>query len=191
MSDQNQTYFVPMLTCKNWTDTPGMSYGLGIAFCIAEKLVGVISVLIFCLTIQQMYIHNTYYKVIWADFRMLIFTVCLLSSVDAFIHYQFLLGEQRGRTFFLIEIFRFIEFFIICYYYCNKASSLLPNKKLIKIILRLIFVIIVTLILTLGGIILQKIDVFISKGPGHGGMDPSKLCTNRMFEFFRFLPLIV
>jgi len=38
-----------------------------------------------------------------------------------------------------VEIFRFVIFFVDCYYFCSKSSKLLPNKEKVKWILQLIF----------------------------------------------------
>jgi hypothetical protein len=55
----------------------------------------------------------------------------LLATINTFIHYALLYAEFKARMFFLIEIFRFVIFFLIVYYYCKRASGLLPNKKII------------------------------------------------------------
>lgn len=98
---------------------------------------------------------------------MLIFLFAFLSSINVFLHYGLLNSDLRGPTFFMIEMFRFTIFFFITYYYCDRASGLLPNKKLIKIFLRLLFIMSIIFILAIGGILIK--------------IQPENLCSEALF----------
>ena len=74
----------------------------------------------------------------------------MFSALDMFIHYSFMKGSLKGETFFVIEVFRLTVFFMICHYYISKASGLLPNKKMIMIILNIFYGIILTVFMAIG-----------------------------------------
>ena len=120
---------------------------------------------------------------------MLIFLVGLATSLNMFIHYSFISNLNKARTFFVIEMLRFSLFFMVCYYFISKASGLLPNKKYIMIILRLVFGITFIFIIAVGFIIFHGVNNYI-----YGitpGIDFNSLCTNTVFQSFRYFPLVI
>jgi len=92
--------------------------------------------------------------------RILIFAISFLSTLNIFIHYAIINPKTRSKSYFVIEIFRLSVFFLICYYYCNKASGLLPNKRIIRILLRILFIISLVTIMVIGGVISKLIVQF-------------------------------
>ncbi len=73
---------------------------------------------------------------------------------------------------------------MVCYYFIGKASRLLPNKKFIVIVLRLVFAITLVIVLSSGIILFQGIAKFIYQKEQNiptTGTNPGKLCANTLF----------
>jgi len=84
---------------------------------------------------------------------------------------------------------------MICYYYCHKASGLLANRKQFIFFLRVLFVLGIIAILTIGVIIFIQINIFEDNLEGEtvvkpGGIDPSLLCENILFQIYHFFPFV-
>ena len=137
------------------------------------------SLILIAIISWEIYIYTAIYKIKWMDFRLWILAVSCISSMYTFEHYAIDKPAFRSKTFFMIEMFRFVIFFMICYYYCDKAGSLLSNKGVIKLLLRIMFVAGFTLNISLGLYILEQINNFnaISKT----GINPRNLCANVYF----------
>ena len=119
-------------------------------FCISEKLVCFSAFVTILEVIRQLYIYIWSHKIPLNDRRITILAVCLLSSINVFVHYGFFTTYPKAKTFFLIELFRFVVFFMICYYYIVKSSGLLSNRKWVILLLKAIFVFSTILYVTLG-----------------------------------------
>ena len=132
---------IPLFTCANWKndihlkDSPNTAIG----FCIAEKSVVLVAYLTWLFVMQQMFVYKSIYKVPASDKRYIIMLISWFSTLFTWVRYSFFTQEQKGTTFFFVELFRFIIFFFVCYYFCDKASCLLPNKEQIKTALQIFF----------------------------------------------------
>jgi hypothetical protein len=146
---------IPLFDCAHWTQDPDYINNTSIAveFCVAEKAIDVTSLALTILICHQMYVYYRHYKVGITAFRMIVYFLAMISSLNTFLHYGIFYANLRSETLFLIVIFEFITFFLICYYYTSKASGLLENKKFIIVLLQVFFVISVSLILIFGTII--------------------------------------
>ena len=114
------------------------------------QILNIKSLVFVALAVWQLFLYSYYKKIRFTDYRMAIFMVGLGSSLNMIIHYGFLPPYQKGQSFFIIEIFRFVLFFMVCYYFISKASRLLPNKRFIMMLLRLIFAITLVVVLVSG-----------------------------------------
>jgi hypothetical protein len=158
---------------------------------VAEKSLNALAVLTFLLVLRQIYVYLFQYKVSCSlDMRVHILILCLLNSAYVFVHYSLESASIKSETFFIFEISQFTIFYMICYYYCQKASSLLPRRQVYIFTIRILFVIGITTILTVGLIILSKIHVFNTDRSDPNGIDPSMLCQNYMFWVFRVTPFL-
>ena len=72
---------------------------------------------------------------------------------------------------------RFTTFFFITYYYSDRASGLLPNKKVIRKGLLVLFCLSIALILVVGIVLWSE--------------NPSYLCENIYFQTFRLFPMFI
>lgn len=96
---------------------------------MAEKSLVSLALITFVLLLRQIYVYLFHYKVSCSlDMRVHILFLCLLNSAYVFVHYSFEVGSIKSETFFIFEISQFTIFYMICYYYCHKASSLLPQR---------------------------------------------------------------
>jgi hypothetical protein len=91
----------------------------------------------------------------------MIFVVGIITSANLFIHYSFVSVHGEAQSFFLIEIFRFSLFFLVCYYFTSKASGLLPNKRFMMIVLKITFGITFLFIVAVGAIIMDGINNYL------------------------------
>ena len=121
-----------------------------------EKILIISSVVMMVLIIQQMWIYYHVNKVKFSDTRQIIIVISFIATLNIFVHYGFTHADFKARTFFVIEIFRFTLFFSIVYYYCKRASGLLPNKRIITAFLKILFIICIVLILAMGIILIKK-----------------------------------
>ena len=158
-SEPNYNNQIPLFHCMQWITDPDYvnNPSIAMSFCLAEKALDLTSLTLFFCLAYQMYVYYRYYKVGFTAFRMIIYLISLISALNTFLHYGIFYAEFRSKTLFLIVILEFVTFFLICYYYTSKASGLLENKKLIIVVLKLIFVISLSIILILGAIIYIKL----------------------------------
>ena len=112
-------------------------YGSFIMSCIFNKVLLVLTVAMFCVTVFQIYIYWFNHKL--KGFRVAIYGVCALSLLNTFIHYGVISPEDKSRSFVTIELFRATIFFMICYYYCEKMTSLLTYKRQCMTFMRLFY----------------------------------------------------
>ena len=113
---------------------------------------------------------------------MNILYVCLLGLTFEFLHYGVFPSQTRSKRFIGIEIFRFLTYFLICYYYCDRASGVLPNRRKYKLFLQVLFPIVVTFIVVFGYILIRNIN--------DGTIQASELCVSIYFELYRYFPLL-
>ena len=111
-----------------------------------------------------------------------------LGTLNFLIHYVDLSSVTKAETFFIIEIFRFSLFYMICYYYCAKASGLLTNQRLVIYLLRALFCVGIALINLFGIIFIVQVNEFEA---GEGGMNPRNLCEEFYFQLYRYFPLVI
>ena len=97
-----------------------------------------------------MWVYNKFYSLSLRDDRQQIYLMSLLSGLDMFIHYSFLVHSLKSMTFFVVELFRLTVFFMICYYYISNASGLLPNKMLTKIAFNVSYTVIMVTFIAIG-----------------------------------------
>ena len=133
------------------------------------------------MTIYQMHIYHNHRKIALIEYRMMIFLMGIVTSLNFFVHYSFLDSLDKSRGFFFIEVCRFTLFFMVCYYFISKASGLLPNKKYILIIIRLVFGVTFIFILTSGVILFNGINNYLDNDFTSYIYKPNQLCVNTIF----------
>lgn len=166
--EYEKTYQFPMFTCEYWvfafkctvSHQPDVYMPLAIEFCVFEKLILISSFALIVINIQQLKIYLKHFNIKCQDFRVLTLIIGLLSSLNIFVHYGFLSSDDKSRTFFLIEMMRFLLFFMICYHYTKKASRLLKRKEKIMLMLHVLFICIVVFNLGVGIYMLVGINNF-------------------------------
>ena len=119
----------------------------------------------------------------YKDWKMVIFQICLINQLNVWVHYNFMGSTLLGQTFFLFEIFRFMIFFLIFYYYCQKAGKLLPDKKKIMVVVRILFMACFITIMGLGT------GIWIIINNNHE--IAQKLCMSSIFESYRYSTLLM
>ena len=70
---------------------------------------------------------------------LVLFDLCFILIVVV-IHYSFLEGMAETISFIFVEAMRFFCFFFVCYFFCKKASNILPQRKAWLQILRLFLI---------------------------------------------------
>jgi len=174
-----------LASCENWTNHYGEH---GMAFCISERIMVGVAVFTILMVLWQLYVYLWSHKISVLDFRVITFFMCLLSSINVFIHYGFFSTIDKGKTFFLIELFRFSIFFMMCYYYCKKASKLVSYQQWVLIFLRLLFVSGCVLIVCMGLISIHFLKNWSMKIPN--SIDPRDMCETEHFKVYRYFPLL-
>ena len=154
-SAQNQDHpyakIFPLFSCKQHHEKSSP-----IQHCVYEKiLISINFILIFFLFHQVWFVYIRKYKVKKDDGRIIIFILCIASAIYNFIHYGCTPSAYKGHTFFVLELFRFLIMFCICYYHSYKASGLLKDKKLVIKYLKIWGAISTTGIIVMGIIIFQ------------------------------------
>ena len=116
------------------------------------------------------------------NLRMVVILLSLMNSLYVFYHYGIQYVFSRAHTFFIIEIFRYINIALICYYYCDKASGLLNHRRGILLFLKTFLAIGLFLITSGGSFIMYTLSL----------ADASKdLCHNISFNLWRYLSLVM
>ena len=119
--------------------------------------------------------------------------MCLIASANTFIHYAFFGKQLRGESFFLIDIFSSTILFLVCYYFCSRAGSLLPNAKVLILFLQIVFGCCILIIEMLGLYIFIRIYNYYANPsyPDSQKIDPHYLCYSNLFLSFSFFPIVV
>jgi hypothetical protein len=91
---------------------------------------------------------------------MSILVVGLMSQVYIFIHYGIFPPKLKSVLFTVIEIFRFILFYLICLFYTTKSAGLLKNKKSKLIFLNIISVSGILVMIVFGTILGIKVYLY-------------------------------
>jgi len=132
---------------------------------------------------QIWFVYMKFHQINKSDQRLWIFGLCLVSEIYTFFHYGIVNAKLKGNLYFINEIFRFLIMFSICYYYINKASGLLENRKFIMRLMKIWAVISVIVLVVDGGLISKQIvkdDKF-----------SNRLCTSWLFELNRLFSLSI
>ena len=115
-----------IFTCEKGHAHHGENF---LAYCIFNKLyLGTAFIGALCL-LYQIYVQLKVLKSQYFELKVCIFYVAFLSSVNTIIHYSLFTEQLMFQTYFILEIFRFTLFFMVCYYYIQKASGLLPDRR--------------------------------------------------------------
>ena len=111
--------------------------------------------------------------------------ICWFSTLFTWYRYSFFSASQKSTTYFVVEIFRFMIFFFVCYYFGDKASNLLPDKESIKTGLQIFFNL--SFVLSLGLSIWIYVQIIKSEnGNNSHGISPGYLCKSWTFQLFRW-----
>jgi hypothetical protein len=131
----------PLFSC-GFKTTFAQDYFIG--YCVSEKLMVIAQMIMMFLLIYQMYfMYMKRMKVRFnEDLRLGIFALNILGSFYFIWHYGVENFMIRGRTFPIIEIFRFIILLSTCYFYVERASKMIPNSKRIMNIIKVMAIIV-------------------------------------------------
>ena len=170
-----------MGACRNSSLKEEHSINYTSCFCVKMLLVVNNLTGIFIAYQTYIYIKKLRYRLI--DWKIVILICCLLNQLNVWFHYSFMGSQLLGETWFLFEISRFFIFFLIFYYYCQKAGKLLPNHKKIQTYLRILFGVSIPVILIQGVYIWQYIL--------HNHEAARALCRNETFRSYSYSTLVM
>jgi hypothetical protein len=133
--DFNGSY-LPFLSC-DFSRSEGASNdkAISIAYCVCEKVVLLIALLIIMGSLRQIYIYRKDYAATWKNTKIRIFTVCALSQVYVFCHYGIIQPIHRPRSFSFIQGFGFLVFHMICTYFTDHSSGIFRGRKTMMLVL--------------------------------------------------------
>lgn len=126
---------------------------------------------------------------------MWVFVFCICSSIWSIIHYGIIPSTERGKTFCIIEIFRYTIFFLTCFYYSHKAKKLITYKEecvsMLKVMFCLILLTSIVLAIFIDMEIMDYEDTPNKSKYNPDNIDPADLCAKLEFQFFRWMPLVM
>ena len=166
---------VPLFTCKH--HSPKQETAM--QFCVYEKTIVVSNLLLsFVLIWQAYFVYMRIQKIQTSDLRIKILFLCFASSLYNFFHYGILYPDAKASQFFIIIMFRFSITFMVCFYYCDKATGILKSRKQLMKFLRFYGIFSLLAILTMAVLII--IDLMEDK------YSRQDLCKDFKFQSFRF-----
>jgi hypothetical protein len=69
--------------------------------------------------------------------------------IEAFCHYSFFNNSALiSVSLSVLECLRFISFFLVCYFFCNLASGILPNNKYWLLFLKVFLILMIGFMIT-------------------------------------------
>ena len=170
--------YIPLFTCKHhWSKND-----TAIQFCVWEKVIVVFNFLLsLFLFYQAFFVYMRQQKIPASDGRVRILFFCLASSLYTFFHYGILYPKDKGYQFFIIIMFRFTIIFMVCFYYCDKATGILRFRKQLMKFLKLFAAISILSILAMG--ILLTFDLAQGKYATNLHCKDPKFQTYRIYSF--------
>lgn len=118
--------------------------------------------------------------------RLWVYVLCIIDSLNTIWHYGIAPITDKGKTFVIVEILRYTIFFLVCYYYCDKAKKLLTYKEDCISVLKVVY------ILTLIASVAFGIAIGVEINEDDNGMSDGKnLCDRLEFQMFRWMPLVM
>jgi hypothetical protein len=83
-----------------------------------------------------------------------------VSEIYVFFHYGVMPPMNKGMFFSIIDIFRLFLFYLLCFYYTDKASGLLKsrNRNLSKSVLTTVMIVGLSLITGFGIFLVVRIN---------------------------------
>mmetsp|Transcript_35657 Transcript_35657/g.54556 ORF Transcript_35657/g.54556 Transcript_35657/m.54556 type:complete len:228 (+) Transcript_35657:8-691(+) len=170
---------IPLFSCQQYD-------AAHVDFCYAEKSLLALDVVGGVLLVHQIWwVYVKAYRMSFKDMRLWIFSLCLVSQAYTFVHYGLIYKIYRAKLFFLNELFRFLVLFYICYYYIDKASGLVSNRKFIMRLMRIWAVISVFFVFFNGYVIFLHIQ------ENNADVQSRNLCTSIWFEMNRLFSLSI
>jgi hypothetical protein len=85
-----------------------------------------------------------------------------------------------------VEILRYTIFFLVCYYYCEKAKRLLTYREECISIIKIVYLSTLVITVILGVVIDIKIN-----NPEDEDYTGKNLCDRLEFQMFRWMPLVM
>ena len=89
-----------------------------------------------------------------------ILSFAFLSEVYVIFHYGIIPPKNKGKYFVIIEINRFVLFYLMCFYYTDRASGLLKQRQVSKNVLSSLLLLGLVLITSFGLYLSFKIEEF-------------------------------
>lgn len=86
-------------------------------------------------------------------------------------------------------MFRYTIFFLVCFYYCERAKRQLTYREECISLLKIIYISVLVLSIILAINIDVRINLFENGDVGE--LDPLGLCSEIEFQIFRWLPLLM
>ena len=124
--------------------------------------------------------------------KVFILASAALSSFYCFFHYGIMPAHYKSYLFFIMEILRLILFYLLCFYYTDRASGILKKRKVSKNVLSTVLASGLILISTFGIYIAVQIDRYYNSGKNSDiGIKPGGLCNNMIFRMFRYSHILL
>ena len=110
--------------CNKWMlkIPPPQNY---VPYCVAEKALPIIGVVCLVFSLYLIWVHVKVLGFNLTSIRVKSLIIAAIGSLNVMIHYTVLNSVYQYRLYSLEEIFRFVLFYLICYYYTYKATGLL------------------------------------------------------------------
>lgn len=140
---------------------------------------------LFLIGYQMVFVYYRSHFITLSDSRQRIFLICQVSTLFNLFHYGVYNHNLRPYSFFMIEVFRTLIMFSICYYYCTKAIGLLPHHKKFLLSLQIWGFVSIVMLISLGFITISRIDKNSKENQG------KQTCQFWSFKVNRAFPISI
>ena len=99
-----------------------------VPFCVADKVLYSESFLAFCFLAYEIWVHKRLMNMDTGKLRVKLIILAALSSLYGSIYFATFSMGMMFKGYEVLEILKFSQLYLICYYFTYKASKLLPNR---------------------------------------------------------------
>ena len=117
------------------------------------------------------------------DIRICLLVQSTLSGIYSFLHYGVFGYEYRKFGYFVIEIFRFVVFYSLCFFYFVQASGYIKQRKVLISFLNIMFL---SSLVIIGFMTIQLHQRLLDSS-----LKGDQQCKSPLFRFFYAYPIVV
>lgn len=174
-SDPLGLEWFPAFTCdQNKNYHQGMA---AIWFCTSEKVILLMSIMAGVILGFQAHLQMKYFKKKCYDLKIGILIFASITEFYVLFHYGIMPPTNKGTLFVVIELNRFVVFYLLCFYYTDRSSGLLKKRRVSKNVLNFLMITGLCLIVWFGIDIGVRVHLY-KNGDKENGIDPNTLCFN-------------